>query len=366
MQTQSISAPEPLNGPLTEPMTESACRRPEQVPFTLQDVRSAIPARCFEPSTARSLAYAVLDVGIVVGLYGLAATLDSWWFFPIFWFLQGTMFWALFVIGHDCGHGSFSKHRWLNDLVGHLTHSFILVPYHGWRISHRTHHANTGNIDTDESWYPVSEAQYRAMGWPEKMVRFTLLLFAYPIYLFKRSPGRQGSHFLPSSPLFKPSEKQDVITSTIWWSAMVALLTVATVKFGFLFLLKYYLVPYVIFVVWLDLVTYLHHTEQDIPWYRSEDWYFLKGALSTIDRDYGWFNPIHHHIGTHVAHHIFLSIPHYHLLEATEAIKPVLGEFYRKSNTSIWQDFWQSYKTCHFVANDGAKVYYQPVQNLRP
>lgn len=57
--------------------------------------------------------------------------------------MQGTLFWALFVIGHDCGHGSFSRHRWLNHLVGHLSHTPILVSFHGWRISHRTHHANS-------------------------------------------------------------------------------------------------------------------------------------------------------------------------------------------------------------------------------
>lgn len=311
----------------------------------------------------RSLAYFFLDIGIIAGLYAAMATINTWWFLPIFWFATGTMFWALFVVGHDCGHGSFSRYRWLNHLVGHLSHSPILVPYHGWRISHRTHHANTGNIDTDESWYPISQATYEAMGAPEKLIRFTLLLFAYPFYLFLRSSGRKGSHFLPSSPIFKPSERNYVITSTLWLAAMVGFLAALTIKFGLLFLVKYYLVPYLIFVAWLDLVTYLHHTESDIPWYRSEDWYFLKGAVSTIDRDYGLFNPIHHNIGTHVAHHIFLSIPHYHLLEATEAIKPVLGDYYRKSEASILQGFWRSFVSCHFVPNEGGKIYYQPAKN---
>lgn len=63
---------------------------------------------------------------------------------PLYWFAQGTMFWALFVVGHDCGHQSFSKHKSVNDLVGNIVHASILVPYHGWRISHRTHHANHG------------------------------------------------------------------------------------------------------------------------------------------------------------------------------------------------------------------------------
>ena len=338
----------------------------EVLPFTLQDVRDAIPDYCFRPSALRSLAYFFLDCGIVAGLYWAAAAINQWWLFPIFWFVQGTMFWALFVVGHDCGHGSFSQYRWLNNLIGHISHSFILVPFHGWRISHRTHHANTGNIETDESWYPLTQSMYEAMNWPEKLVRFKmpLVLLAYPIYLFMRSPGRKGSHFLPGSDVFRPSERNMVITSTLWWSAMVGLLAVAASQYGILAVINYYVMPYLVFVVWLDLVTFLHHTEDDIPWYRGKDWYFLKGAVSTIDRDYGLFNSIHHNIGTHVAHHIFLSIPHYHLKTATEAIKPVLGEHYRKSEEPIVKGFLKSYLKCHFVADEGTKLYYQRANDL--
>lgn len=332
------------------------------LPFTLQDLKNAIPDHCFNPSLPRSLAYLVWDFAVVGALYALAIRFDSWLFMPIFWLVQGTMFWALFVVGHDCGHGSFSKYKWLNNLVGHLCHTPILVPYHGWRISHRTHHANTGNIDTDESWYPVTWSKYSQMPWYEKLIRFNLLLLAYPIYLFKRSPGRKGSHFLPDSPLFRPSERKDVLTSTFMLILMLVGLGFVAYQWGWVALVKYYVGPYVVFVMWLDLVTYLHHTEADIPWYRGEDWYYLKGALSTIDRDYGLINNIHHDIGTHVAHHIFSNMPHYYLKEATEAIKPILGDYYRVAEEPIWKSFLRSYNTCRFVTDEGTEVYYQPHQ----
>lgn len=342
---------------------EQALSPKAELPFTLQDLKAAIPAYCFEPSTGRSLAYFFLDIGIIAGLYAIAYSLDSWFFFPIFWLMQGTMFWALFVVGHDCGHGSFSRSKSLNSLIGHLCHTPILVPYHGWRISHRTHHANTGNIETDESWYPVAESTYTQMVWYEKLFRFYLPLIAYPLYLFKRSSGRQGSHFLPNSPLFRPSEKWDVLTSSALWTLMICCLGGLAYQFGWLFLVKYYLVPYVIFVMWLDLVTFLHHTEPDIPWYRGKDWYFLKGALSTIDRNYGLINSIHHNIGTHVAHHIFSNMPHYHLKAATKAIRPILGDYYRQSEEPIWSSFVRSYWACHFVSDHGSKICYQSPHN---
>ncbi|ESA35905.1 fatty acid desaturase [Leptolyngbya sp. Heron Island J] len=345
---------------LTTRPTGSSELPTSEIPFTLKDLKDAIPDYCFEPSTGRSLAYFFLDIGIIAGLYGIAYSLNSWLFFPLFWLMQGTMFWALFVVGHDCGHRSFSKHKWLNNLIGHLSHTPILVPFHGWRISHRTHHANTGNIDTDESWYPISEKDYNEMDAIGRAIRFNLFLLAYPFYLFKRSPGRKGSHFMPGSDLFRSSEKWDVLTSTALWTLFVGFLGWIGFQFGIVFLLKFYVMPYLVFVVWLDLVTFLHHTEPDIPWYRNDSWYFLKGALSTIDRDYGFINSIHHNIGTHVAHHIFLNMPHYHLKDATEAIKPILGDYYREAKDSIWTSFWRSARECIFVPNEGQKVYYQP------
>ena len=343
---------------LSNPIASESSQEGTYLPFTLGDVKAAIPPECFTPNLGKSFFFFFRDVATIGLLYAVAYNLNSWLFFPIFWLMQGTMFWALFVVGHDCGHQSFSRHKWLNDLMGHICHTPILVPYHGWRISHRTHHKNTGHLDNDESWYPVSESDYKNMPITEKIGRYYLFLFAYPIYLLKRSPNKEGSHFSPSSPLFKKSEKWDIVTSSVLWIAMVGLLGFLTYQWGWMWLLKYYAGPYIVFVMWLDLVTFLHHTESDIPWYRDEEWTFLKGALSTIDRDYGFINHIHHDIGTHVAHHIFLNMPHYNLKKATEAIKPLLGEYFRKSEEPIWISAWRSCISCHFVPNEGNKVYY--------
>lgn len=89
-------------------------------------MRNAIPAKCFEKDTLKSFSYLVKDVVIVLGLAFAAFTLDQWWAWPIYWFAQGTMFWALFVVGHDCGHQSFSNNKTLNDFVGNIVHSSIL------------------------------------------------------------------------------------------------------------------------------------------------------------------------------------------------------------------------------------------------
>ena len=327
----------------------------------LSDIRQALPADVFRSSVGRSLSYFFLDLVIIAALFYAAYRIDSWFFWPFYFFAQGTMFWALFVVGHDCGHGSFSRYKTLNHFIGHLCHTPILVPYHGWRISHRTHHQNTGNIDRDETWYPITESQYAALDPVVKFLRYKLFLLVFPIYLFRRSPGRDGSHFLPGSDVFKPSEKKEVLTSSILWFAMFGLLIASGYVFGIAALAKYYIAPYLVCVVWLDLVTFLHHTDSSVPWYRGEDWDFTKGALSTVDRSYGIFEPIHHNIGTHIAHHLFTAIPHYKLKEATISLKEYLGNDYRKSDEPIFRALLRSWKECGVVADEGSPVFYKPV-----
>lgn len=74
------------------------------LPFTQQDLRRAIPDRCFEPNLWRSMAYLVFDLAVIAGLYAILAQTSLWYIeWPVI-FLIGTMLWSLFVIGHDAGH----------------------------------------------------------------------------------------------------------------------------------------------------------------------------------------------------------------------------------------------------------------------
>ncbi|XP_022764989.1 omega-3 fatty acid desaturase, chloroplastic-like isoform X2 [Durio zibethinus] len=316
-------------------------------PFKLADIRAAIPKHCWVKDPVRSMSYVVRDVVVVFGLAAVATYFNNWLVWPLYWIAQGTMFWALFVLGHDCGHGSFSNNPVLNSVVGHLLHSSILVPYHGWRISHRTHHQNHGHVENDESWHPLSEKIYKSLDNATRLLRFTLPfpMLAYPIYLWGRSPGKKGSHFHPDSDLFVPNERKDVITSTACWTAMVGLLAYLSFAMGPIQLLKLYGIPY---------------------W----EWSYLRGGLTTLDRDYGWINNIHHDIGTHVIHHLFPQIPHYHLIEATEAARPVLGKHYREPRKSgpvpfhLFGILIRSMKKDHYVSDTGDIVYYQTDSQL--
>src|SRR5467141_167460 len=53
----------------------------------------------------------------------------------------------IFIIQHDCGHGSFFKSRKANDVLGFIAGVLTLTPYYLWRWEHAVHHATAGDLD---------------------------------------------------------------------------------------------------------------------------------------------------------------------------------------------------------------------------
>ena len=56
----------------------------------------------------------------------------------------------VFILFHDCGHGSLFRSRVANDLLGVITGGLTLTPYYAWRHEHAVHHATAGNLDRRE------------------------------------------------------------------------------------------------------------------------------------------------------------------------------------------------------------------------
>jgi len=185
---------------------------------------------------------------------------------------------------------------------------------------------------------------------------FLLLVLGWPGYLLShvtgRDYGRYTNHFSTSSPLFGEDERSYILISDISlvaWSAILFYLSFFV--FTPLEMIKYYFFPYLVVNFWLVLYTKLHHTHPALPHFSGNDWNWLQGALSTVDRDYGFlFNMLHHHIGdTHVVHHLYSNMPHYHAEEATVAVRPVLGPYYTQDNSSIVYSLFIALRDCRYV-----------------
>ncbi|KAI8838674.1 delta-12-fatty acid desaturase [Chytridium lagenaria] len=355
-------------------------------PFTIKELRDCIPADCFVRDTFKSFTYVFHDLFLAALLFYAATFIDTlpvdgWvkWMvvWPIYWFCQGVVCTGLWVIAHECGHQAFSDSSFINNTVGYIIHSALLVPYFSWKISHSKHHKGNASMTRDQVFVPRHRS---ALGLPPKEVQehgvmghapvvelleiVRMLLVGWPAYIIANVSGQKypvyTSHFHTTSPIFEPKHATQVILSDMGLLITLSLLSYAASIYGLLAVVKYYVVPYLWVNMWLVMITFLQHTDVRVPHFKEGEWDFVKGALSTVDRDFGVLNYFHHHIAdTHVAHHLFSTMPHYNAERATEALKKKLGNYYMRDETNIWVALYKSYTSCKFVEDEGAVLWYK-------
>jgi omega-6 fatty acid desaturase (delta-12 desaturase) len=354
--------------------------------FSIKDLRAAIPPHCFERSFVTSSYYAVKNLLTCAALFYAASWIDSealalpgaarYALWVVYWFFQGSYLTGIWVVAHECGHQAYCSSEVVNNLIGLVLHSALLVPYHSWRISHRKHHSNTGSCENDEVFVPVTRSQL-APDWNESLedsplyqlyrIAFMLLVGWMPGYLFFNASGpakyhdKPHSHFNPYSAIYSPRERWMIVLSDVFLVLMVAVLATLSYVLTLPVMVKFYFVPYMIVNAYLVLITSIQHTDTYIPHFREGEWNWLRGALCTVDRSFGSYldSVVHHIVDTHVCHHIFSQMPFYHCAEATEAIKPILGRFYLKDSTVVPVALWRSFRYCKFVEDNGKIVFYK-------
>ncbi|XP_017251581.1 delta(12)-fatty-acid desaturase FAD2-like [Daucus carota subsp. sativus] len=360
----------------SNPPVKRASRSPYvKPPFTLSDVKKAVPPHCFERSAIRSLSYLVFDVIILFSLYHIAANyiLASEFFQSsklylvtagiIYSVLQGLILARFWVIGHECGHNAFSEYQWLDDTVGFITHSVVLFPYFSFKFSHHRHHSRTGSLEEEEFDIPLLKSQvsfvfkYLSNPVARLFVIALVLVVAVPLYLLVNFRGRTydrfASHFDPYSPMFSSRQRALVLLSDAGCFAVIYAVYKAAMLKGFAWAAFIYGGPYLFTNAMLIIVAVLQHTNPLVPYYDHSEWEWLKGSMATIDRDFGILNTVfHQQPNTHVAHHLFPKMPHYHAVEATKAFKPVLGDYYQYDFTPFYKSLWTTLKDCVYVEED--------------
>jgi acyl-lipid omega-6 desaturase (Delta-12 desaturase) len=234
----------------------------------------------------------------------------------------------VFIIFHDCGHGSFFKSRKANDTLGFITGVLSLTPYHHWRWEHALHHATSGDLDrrgTGDVWTMTVQEYLEASRWKRFAYRLTrnpLILFVLaPLFVFaikQRFP----------SPKAARRERLSVYTTNL------ALLAVGT-GLSFLFGFKTYVLLQLGIMMgagtaglWLF---YVQHQFEGVYWERGDDWDYATAALKgssfyKLPKILQWFSG---NIGFHHIHHLSPRIPNYHLERCHKAeplfqtVKPV-------------------------------------------
>jgi acyl-lipid omega-6 desaturase (Delta-12 desaturase) len=220
----------------------------------------------------------------------------------------------LFMIQHDCGHGSFFRYRLANDWTGRVLGVLTLTPYDDWRRAHAAHHANSGHLDRrgigDIDTLTVREFQALTF-WGRlryRLYRHPLVMFGLgPVYLFvlrQRLPLGQirGSLLAWISPMATNLSIVGIVFTLAWFIGIGPFLLVHG--------------PIVLLAgaigVWLF---YVQHQFEGTLWASGSEWDFHEASLHgsshyDLPAILRWFTA---NIGVHHVHHLCSRIPYYRL-----------------------------------------------------
>lgn len=262
----------------------------------------------------------------------------------------GAFLLRLFLIQHDCGHGSFFQRRAANTWVGRVIGVLTLTPYDFWRQAHAHHHAGTGNLERrglgDIDTLTLAEFRHLTP-WGKRRYR----LYRSPLVLFGMGPAFQFllRHRVPAG-LTRDGWRP-------WISAMatngaIALLGLALIsRFGWADFALVHL-PIILVAattgVWLF---YVQHQFQRTTWDKADQWNFQMAALygsSFYDLPpiLRWFSA---NIGVHHVHHLCSGIPFYRLpgvLRAFPELKTISRISLRQSFSAVRLVLWDEESRC--------------------
>ncbi|MCU0525610.1 MAG: fatty acid desaturase [Elainella sp. Prado103] len=328
-------------------------RLSDKADFHLKDIIKTLPKACFEKNRRKAWQAVLLSVSSVI--LGYVAIANSPWFLlPFAWAFTGTALTGFFVIGHDCGHRSFAKRRWVNDWVGHIMMMPLIYPFHPWRILHDYHHVHTNELLVDNAWQPWTVEQYEgAPGWLRafyRLLRGRLWWMASIAHWFK-------IHFDLNQFAARDHAKVKVSIAVVVLFAVITFptLILTTGVWGFI---KFWFIPWLGYHFWMSTFTLVHHTAPDIQFYPTETWNPAMSQLAgTVHCRYPrWVEILCHDINVHVPHHISVSVPSYNLRMAHQSLMENWGE-YMQCREFSWKLMKDIVDHCHLYHPEQA---YQP------
>lgn len=250
----------------------------------------------------------------------------------------------LFIIFHDCGHGSFFRSKKTGDIIGMITGILAFTPYRPWHKQHAIHHATSGNLDKrgtgDVTTYTVEE-YLKSSKWE----RFFYRSFRNPFIMFTIGPVFMVLFYnRVSRKNMSKQEKHNIYFTNL---AILALSAGLSMMIG----LKAFLlvqVPIVLIAHSLGLwLFYIQHQYDDVAWERGDVWDYKTAALTgcsflKLSPVLQWFTG---NIGYHHVHHLSSRIPNYKLAachnenEMFQNVKPItLRSTWRALFLSLWDE----------------------------
>jgi omega-6 fatty acid desaturase (delta-12 desaturase) len=232
----------------------------------------------------------------------------SYWLTLVLVILAAGFLVRIFIIFHDCCHGSFFRSHRANAIMGYITGILTFTPYYFWKHEHAVHHATAGDLNrrgrgdvwtlTTKEYLEASRGRrimYRVYRNPLVMcIPGALFVFLIRNRFVGRVDGKVGER-----------ERRSVTWTNL---AVVIIILGMSAAMG---LKAYVLIQLPIILigggagVWLF---YVQHQFEGVYWERTEG---LKGSsYYQLPRILQWFSG---NIGFHHIHHVSPKIPNYRL-----------------------------------------------------
>lgn len=279
--------------------------------------------RAFQaPSRGRSIFQIVNSLVPYVLLFAgayFAMQVSYWLAVPLIIVAAGFVI-RLFIIFHDCGHGSFFKSRRANDTWGVITGILTFFPYHYWRAAHARHHATSANLDkrgVGDVWMMTVEEYKNA----SKFERLKYRLYRNPLVMFLLGPlfmSLISNRFVRRNA--RRAERLSVYGTN---AAIVALAVGVSLLIGWkAFLLIQLPILFVAQVMGIWLF-YVQHQFEGVYWAPQQKWDFVTASLHggsyyALPKVLNWFTGS---IGYHHIHHLNSRIPNYNLAKCHEQVE---------------------------------------------
>lgn len=266
------------------------------------------------PSTGRSTWQLVNTLGPYAALWALMIwtySISYWLTLPLV-VVAGGFLVRIFIIFHDCTHGSFLRSRAANNAIGFITGVLTFTCYQQWRYQHAQHHRTSGDLDRrgiGDVWTMTVQEYLAAPRWTRLLYRFIrnpiVLLVVGPVFMFLIH------HRFPAKEVPKRINRHVHATNL----AILAVAVLMSLVFGFK---TYALIQISVLALttavghWLF---YVQHQFEGVYWERQENWDPVDAALRgssyyKLPKILQWFAG---NIGFHHLHHLSPAIPNYNL-----------------------------------------------------
>ena len=245
----------------------------------------------------------------------------------------------IFIIQHDCGHGSFLKSRQASDWIGGVCGILTLTPYRFWRKSHSLHHATASNLEERGigDVYTMTVNEYMNASWWGKL---KYRVYRNPVFLFGLVPSLLFIVLNRFPYAASKAWKKEDRNSVHWTN-----LTIAVVALVLSYLIgwrEFLMIQLPITIISASVGTFLfyaQHQFEDTYWAHKSEWDYTLAAMQgssyyKLPKVLQWFTG---NIGFHHIHHLSPRIPNYRL-EQCHKENP---QFQRV----VVLTFWSSLKT---------------------